>query len=152
MAMMQRVRLRFHVPPDLYPPRRRKRRPNVGLWLSMIRDHHADAPCPSYVSNVGKRLTRDTTSWKTFSTAVLFARSELGRASRYGQIFDAIYGSHLMPSWSMDDPRRWRDRAEEARLVAADMKDPDSKEAMLRIAKHYERLADRAQRLGKGLP
>jgi hypothetical protein len=52
----------------------------------------------------------------------------------------------------MDDPRRWRDRAEEARLVAADMKDPDSKEAMLRIAKHYERLADRAQRLGKGLP
>jgi antirestriction protein len=67
------------------------------------------------------------------------------------QIFDAIYGSHLMPSWSIDDLRHWRDRAEEARLVAADMKDPDSKEAMLRIAKHYERLADRAQRLGRGL-
>jgi len=104
-----------------------------------------------YVSNVGKRLTRDTTSWKTFSTAVLFARSELHRTLRYGQIFDAIYGSHLMPSWSIDDLRHWRDRAEEARLVAADMKDPDFKEAMLRIAKHYERLADRAQRLGKGL-
>ena len=97
-------------------------------------------------------MTRDTTSWKTFSTAVLFARSELGRALRYGQIFDAIYGSHLMPSCSIDDPRHRRDRAEEARLVAADMKDPNSKEAMLRIAKHYERLADRAQRLGKDLP
>jgi hypothetical protein len=42
------------------------------------------------------------------------------------------------------DPKHWRDRAEEARLLAHDMKDTQSREAMLRIAKDYDYLAERA--------
>jgi hypothetical protein len=40
-----------------------------------------------------------------------------------------------------DDATRWRALAAEARLVAAAMTDPDSRENMLRIAALYERLA-----------
>jgi hypothetical protein len=51
-----------------------------------------------------------------------------------------------MPSSAIKDPSHWRDRAEKARLLAAEMKDPESREAMLRIAKDYEHLAERAKR------
>ena len=44
----------------------------------------------------------------------------------------------------LNDLRHWRDRAEEARLLAEDMHDPESKAAMQRIAMDYERLAERA--------
>jgi hypothetical protein len=47
------------------------------------------------------------------------------------------------------DPKHWRDRAEEARLLAEDINDPHSKETMRRIAKEYDRLADRAQERAK---
>ena len=42
-------------------------------------------------------------------------------------------------------PKHWRDRAEEARVLAEDMTDTVSKEMMLRIATDYDRLAKRAQ-------
>ena len=41
----------------------------------------------------------------------------------------------------INDPGYWRTRAEEARILAKDMNDTASKDAMLRIADDYEQLA-----------
>jgi hypothetical protein len=45
-----------------------------------------------------------------------------------------------------EDPKHWRQRAEEARVLADQMGDSASREMMLRIMKDYERLAERAER------
>jgi len=45
----------------------------------------------------------------------------------------------------INDPEQWRSRAEEARTIAEQMNDLTSKEAMLRIAADYGRLAKRAE-------
>ena len=45
-----------------------------------------------------------------------------------------------MPASFINDPAHWRQRAEEARTIAEQMSDLNSKDAMLRIAKDYERL------------
>jgi hypothetical protein len=48
------------------------------------------------------------------------------------------------------DPAHWRTRADEARILAKELDDLESRDAMLRMAEDYERLAkwveDRAQR------
>jgi ribosomal protein S17E len=51
-----------------------------------------------------------------------------------------------MPFPLLDDPEHWRNRAEEARSVAEQLSDPESKRTMLRIAGDYDRLAEHAQR------
>jgi len=51
-----------------------------------------------------------------------------------------------MPKVPINDPKHWRERAEEARTVADAMSDPDSKRKMLRISDDYEELARRAEK------
>jgi predicted Rossmann-fold nucleotide-binding protein len=46
----------------------------------------------------------------------------------------------------INDPKHWRERAEEARTVADELTDSDSKRRMLRVAEDYEELARRAER------
>jgi hypothetical protein len=43
-----------------------------------------------------------------------------------------------------NDPEHWRQRAEEARVLAEQMNDETSKQMMLRIADDYDKLAVRA--------
>jgi hypothetical protein len=49
-----------------------------------------------------------------------------------------------MASTFRDDPEHWLDRAREMRALAVQMSDPVSRDAMLDIAKNYEKLAERA--------
>jgi hypothetical protein len=46
----------------------------------------------------------------------------------------------------INDPKHWRERAEEARTVADEMADEKSKKMMLKIAADYEELARRAEK------
>jgi hypothetical protein len=55
-----------------------------------------------------------------------------------------------MPASFINDPEYWRDRAKEKRMLAEGMKDQLSKEKILRIARDYERLAQRAEERSKG--
>ena len=51
----------------------------------------------------------------------------------------------IFVSIPINDPKHWRERAEEARAIADQLTDPDSKRRMLRVAKDYEELARRAE-------
>ena len=51
----------------------------------------------------------------------------------------------MSPSISMNDPRPWREGAEEIRALVARLDDERSKQKMLRIADDYERYAKRAE-------
>ena len=51
----------------------------------------------------------------------------------------------MWPSISINDPRPWREGAEEMRALVAHLDDERSKQEMLRIADDYERCAKRAE-------
>jgi hypothetical protein len=55
-----------------------------------------------------------------------------------------------MPTHFINDPEHWRGRAEEARRLAGQITDLQSKDVMLRIADDYEHLAMRAAARSKG--
>jgi hypothetical protein len=57
-----------------------------------------------------------------------------------------------MLSHFINESDHWRARAGEARVLASQMNDSESKRAMLRIARDYERLAKRAEHLLPRLP
>jgi hypothetical protein len=50
----------------------------------------------------------------------------------------------------INDPGHWRDRAEEMRALAQGVSDGPAKETMLRLAKDYDRLAERAEQRSDG--
>ena len=56
--------------------------------------------------------------------------------------YDA-FGGTLMPLL-LNNPDHWRLRAQEARLTASYLDDPEAKAAMLKIADEYDRLASRS--------
>jgi hypothetical protein len=41
--------------------------------------------------------------------------------------------------------KHWRERAQEARVIAEQMADEEARHSMLRIANDYEKIADRAE-------
>jgi hypothetical protein len=49
-----------------------------------------------------------------------------------------------LPLELLNNVEHWRDRAEEARVHAEQLTDPEARRMMLDIAKSYERLAERA--------
>ena len=50
-----------------------------------------------------------------------------------------------MPVSVLEDPEHWHRRAEEARTLADQLSDTESKRTMLRIASDYERLSEHAK-------
>jgi hypothetical protein len=54
-----------------------------------------------------------------------------------------------MPKGLLDNPEYWWTRAEETRVVAESMQDATSREMMLRIAKDYERMSEKAEEFSK---
>jgi DNA-binding ferritin-like protein len=57
-----------------------------------------------------------------------------------------------VPDYSFNDPKHWRERAEEARAHAEQMTDRDARQMMFRIAEDYEKLAKRAEQRLKSSP
>ena len=57
-----------------------------------------------------------------------------------------------MPGHIANDAKRWRERAEEARTIAATLNDPVAKRMMLDIAESYEKLAERAEQRAADKP
>ena len=49
-----------------------------------------------------------------------------------------------MSSNLLDDVQHWRNRAEQARVLAEQIDDALAREMMLRVASNYERIAERA--------
>jgi len=63
-------------------------------------------------------------------------------------------GRRTMPRSAhlLHDAKHWQSRAEEMRVVAEDMRDPVNKQAAMRIAADYDRLALRAQERSRNSP
>ena len=58
-----------------------------------------------------------------------------------------------MTRQGLNDPRHWRDRAAEMRVLSDQIKDLDAQRMMLKLANDYDKLADRAEdRAARDMP
>jgi hypothetical protein len=55
----------------------------------------------------------------------------------------------MVPISLLDDPRFWRDRAKEMRVLAEGVQHPEAKQIMAKMAQDYERLATLAEDLSQ---
>jgi hypothetical protein len=69
-----------------------------------------------------------------------------------GEAAERIDGSRLVPFSFLNDPKHWRDRAAEARVLASEMNDLDRQAMMLRLADDYDNLAIRAEKRSDDKP
>lgn len=49
-----------------------------------------------------------------------------------------------MRNMSLDNPQHWYDRGAEMRALSDEMRDPEARRIMLKLADDYDRLGDRA--------
>jgi len=88
-------------------------------------------------------------SWLPFIALIgvwIFLSRQIRGAGGWGPGF---YKRRTISETLVDDPKHWRDRADEARAVAEQLADPESKRRMVEIADHYDYLALKAKdRLG----
>lgn len=79
----------------------------------------------------------------TVSRKYLVGALSRSRTTCLGQ---AVFIVRVMPHLAfLDDPDMWQERAEEARAIAENMSDPETKRLMHRVADTYETLAKRAK-------
>ena len=64
------------------------------------------------------------------------------------RLCEPIFLGSLMPLAAINHPEYWRNRATEARAVAAQTRDTHIKALMLKFAQDYEKLAVRAEQRG----
>ena len=88
------------------------------------------------------------TDSRTFAVTQSRRQEGLTAFARHRQLILESYFKTGFPvaKVPINDPKHWRDRAEEARTVADELTDPDAKRRMLRIAKDYDELARRAEK------
>jgi hypothetical protein len=79
---------------------------------------------------------------------ILWTYSKHGRR-RASDLRRSLEGA-FVPTSIANDPEHWRKRAEDMRTLANEIKDPLSKQTMLKIAEDYDRLAKRAEARARG--
>src|SRR6516164_11658809 len=106
-------------------------------WYQAHPDFFSDAQFRERHRNGAIEALRDNGAPVWLIRAIPATRSMIGRVRRLFRI-----------AWPPGSG--WQKIAEEARILANQMNDAEAKIAMLRIADHYERLAQRAERQRPG--